>query len=437
MTRDDRFIEQLEAYLDEHEGLTPLPNTLRDAIRAALPTTKQVRPARGLPRFLQMNGFTRYGVAAAVLAVAAIVGFSLFNNQIGRPGPATPMPTSSAETSPEGSPLPDALEGTFLGPIDAGGGPTQTARIRFLSEQFELQAWSGVQFLSLATSTGPNEVRILSVVERECDVGQEGTYTFTLSAGGNLLTLEGDDQCAARGDAINGVVWQRSDCRTRGAFCPGIMAAGTYSSGYFEPRLEGEFEPRFGAFTFTVPEGWAAYADLPDIYGLTPESEYSDFDGGSDGFECYDCPGTRDTITVLSDPGAATEDCGEEGNVPGVGFGAEDLLGWMQSHPGLVVGDVTETRIGGFPARSFTITAASDWTGTCDPENPVIAVPVFYRVDSYAWALIPNQGFGVTLIDIGDGHTVAVMVDVADEADLADLMAEAAPIIATFDFPPR
>jgi hypothetical protein len=30
-----------------------------------------------------------------------------------------------------------------------------------------------------------------------------------------------------------------------------------------------------------------------------------------------------------------------------------------------------------------------------------------------------------------------VLVDVADEADLADFMAEAAPIIASFDVPPR
>jgi len=98
---------------------------------------------------------------------------------------------------------------------------------------------------------------------------------------------------------------------------------------------------------------------------------------------------------------------------------------------------VTESTINGYPARSFTITGASDWTGTCDLENPFVAVPVFYRVDSYHWALSPDQSYGVTLIDIGDGHTVAVMVDSANEADFADFVANTAPIIATFDFPPR
>ncbi len=42
MTRDDDFIGQLEGYLDEHEGLTPLPAAVRGAVRAQLSTTKQV-----------------------------------------------------------------------------------------------------------------------------------------------------------------------------------------------------------------------------------------------------------------------------------------------------------------------------------------------------------------------------------------------------------
>ena len=44
MTRDDDFIGQLEGYLDQYEGSTPLPDEVRDAIRAELPSTQQ-RPA--------------------------------------------------------------------------------------------------------------------------------------------------------------------------------------------------------------------------------------------------------------------------------------------------------------------------------------------------------------------------------------------------------
>ena len=51
MTRDDTFVEQLENYLDEYEGLTPLPDLVRDDVRAALPSTNQVGPMPGLRRY--------------------------------------------------------------------------------------------------------------------------------------------------------------------------------------------------------------------------------------------------------------------------------------------------------------------------------------------------------------------------------------------------
>ena len=53
MTHNDEFIGQLESYLDEYEGSTPLPEDVRDAIRAELPLTRQRPPwwpARRLPR---------------------------------------------------------------------------------------------------------------------------------------------------------------------------------------------------------------------------------------------------------------------------------------------------------------------------------------------------------------------------------------------------
>ncbi len=47
MTRNDQFIERLEAYLDEHEGITPLPDAVSDAVRGRLPKTRQDRPFAG------------------------------------------------------------------------------------------------------------------------------------------------------------------------------------------------------------------------------------------------------------------------------------------------------------------------------------------------------------------------------------------------------
>ncbi len=77
MTRDDDFIGQLEGYLDEYEGSTPLPDEVRDAIRAQLPSTQQ-RPAWWpARRFPEMNSFAKFGLAAAAVVDRSPPGLQL------------------------------------------------------------------------------------------------------------------------------------------------------------------------------------------------------------------------------------------------------------------------------------------------------------------------------------------------------------------------
>jgi hypothetical protein len=117
MNRDDEFIGTLENYLDEYEGMTPLPDAIRDAIRAELPTTKQIGPLTGLMRNLNVTmnlpPAARYGLLAAVAVAAVLVGavlFGRFGNTGGEPD-ATPTPT------PIPTPAPPPLAGDTL---DAG-----------------------------------------------------------------------------------------------------------------------------------------------------------------------------------------------------------------------------------------------------------------------------------------------------------------------------
>jgi hypothetical protein len=111
MTRDDDFIGQLEDYLDEYEGQTPLPPTVRDAVRAQLQSTEQIgwlgTPMR---RFPIMSNIVRFGVAAAAVIAVAIFGYSLLRGSDGVGPPAatptlTPLPTPmvSGSTPPAGS----------------------------------------------------------------------------------------------------------------------------------------------------------------------------------------------------------------------------------------------------------------------------------------------------------------------------------------------
>lgn len=109
MTRSDEFIGQLESYLEDYEGSTPLPEAVRDAIRAELPLTRQ-RPAWWpARRFPEMSSFAKLGVAAAVAVVAALLGFNyLVAPNIGSQGLGDP--------SPSPTPTPPGLSGDALDP---------------------------------------------------------------------------------------------------------------------------------------------------------------------------------------------------------------------------------------------------------------------------------------------------------------------------------
>lgn len=106
MTRNDDFIDHLEGYLDEFEGSTPLPDEVRDAIRAQLPSIQQ-RPAWWPAwRFPEMNTTTKIAVAAAAVVVVAIFGFGFLGPglNVGGPDP-TPEPTVTPVALPAGGPL--------------------------------------------------------------------------------------------------------------------------------------------------------------------------------------------------------------------------------------------------------------------------------------------------------------------------------------------
>ena len=102
MTRDDDFIGQLEGYLEEYEGVTPLPDAVRDAVRAQLPMTKQVGRFGGpMRRFYPMNNIVRISLVAAAVIAVAILGYSLLpgSKSVGPPA-ATANPTASESTVP-------------------------------------------------------------------------------------------------------------------------------------------------------------------------------------------------------------------------------------------------------------------------------------------------------------------------------------------------
>ena len=112
---------------DEHESA----DRVMDAVLDALDTTPQRRatwwPARRLPA---MNTFARLGIAAAIVAVAALLGLNyLVAPNVGGPGLGDPSPTltPSPAAARTPSPTPSWPEGT----LEAGRHQVSHAGVAF------------------------------------------------------------------------------------------------------------------------------------------------------------------------------------------------------------------------------------------------------------------------------------------------------------------
>ena len=182
------------------------------------------------------------------------------------------------------------LQQAFLGPAkaDRGHGSDRSWRPQ-LSGPRGYEIGGRAAFYSVPAITPDGELRLTTCHGGVCADGDEGTYPWSLSPGGTILTIEpGTDDCAVRAQVIPGT-YERAACGPRTTDCLGELEAGDYASHYFEPRPQGEWAARHGALAFAVPTGWAAYADWPNVYGITT-AQYTAFNG----VDCYDCavPGT-------------------------------------------------------------------------------------------------------------------------------------------------
>jgi hypothetical protein len=108
--RNEDFVQLLERYLDVYESLTPLPDEIRDNVRAALPRIKQTASRKGPSRYLRMTfnvpAAARYGLAAAAVIAAVLLGATFFGGgPIDNIGGERSQPPSS---SPSGMATPRA-----------------------------------------------------------------------------------------------------------------------------------------------------------------------------------------------------------------------------------------------------------------------------------------------------------------------------------------
>jgi hypothetical protein len=127
MSNDDRFIGQLEDYLEAFDGITPLPDRVRNAIRAELPSARQVRPRPGPERVLTMlsnaSAGVRLGLAAAAIVAAVVLGAAFLNNNRSGDVGAPPTPAPTATTAPTTAPTPTPAPSVAAQPLTLSQAP--------------------------------------------------------------------------------------------------------------------------------------------------------------------------------------------------------------------------------------------------------------------------------------------------------------------------
>jgi hypothetical protein len=118
MSPDPHTTRIVRSWLEE--GVTSLPDRVLDSVLDQLPATHQRRatwwPAR---RIAQMNTAAKFGLAAAVLVVAAVLGFNYFAAPMGGPGIDDQSPTPTA-TPAAFSPVPSASLAPHVSYRDVG-----------------------------------------------------------------------------------------------------------------------------------------------------------------------------------------------------------------------------------------------------------------------------------------------------------------------------
>ncbi len=219
--------------------------------------------------------------------------------------------------------------------------------------------------LSDITASDPGVLRLVARNSTgDCLPGDIGLYAWTLSPKGTQLQLTAsEDACAASRAAFEGE-WERSACRNPDNSCLGDLEAGTYKSQFIGPRLD-EGEPwtaNYGAFSYTVPDGWSNTSDYPDNSGLMRSADYAVASDAKDG--------TKDLIEFYARPGIALQDETCEPQVkPDTGRSVGELIAYVTQHPGLTASTPQPITIDGHSGQMVDVSMAPSWTGRC-PEVP-------------------------------------------------------------------
>jgi hypothetical protein len=442
MTSSRDFDRLARAWLEL--GPTEAPDRVVAAVLQAAETTPQVRRPfrRSFWRSFHMN---RLSIAAVAVAIVAVIGGGIIltrggDQGIGGPA-ASPPPTvaPSASAAPSAAALPAPLAVQWNGPPRNVPllAPTTRTRLLFTSSSFALSGDSYPRGAmgSSASIDADGHLRLTSTsLSTPCTTGDVGTYPFTVSPGGKILTIgAGQDACAARAVAVAGTWYSSLDCKTDPMGCYGTLEAGTFPSQYVGPRVKpgDTWSPPFGAVTYTVPDGWVNSSDWPATFTLTPVANYATEtkDGQTQG-AWYE-------IAIWTQPAASqiTTDCSstEKTSVPRT---VDGLIGHLTSSKAITSSKPQPITIGGYQGKWIDIQLAPGWTGHC-PDLSVPSTNLLVQskaTDAWDFGISAGERIRAILLDLGQGDVVLIFVDAGDGTKFDALVAEAMPIVQSMTF---
>jgi len=425
---------KLRAWLD----LMPdeAPDHAIAAVLDATDTTPQERHTRRWPSW--RTPMNRSFAALAVAVVVVIVGAALLL----RPGIASQVATvPSASVAPPGSPaialpapsvalgaVPSQLHGRWMGGnnsfvADGAGSSLNLSADRYVISQSNrgdrvaLAGNVGIQADTMRLTTDPSRP--------DCPAASVGTYAWSLSPSGRILTLTAvQDPCPDREAAIAGTWWQMA-CKDPGTDCLGALDAGTYESQYIAPFLTSaaDWSPKFGAVTYTVPNGWANYSDWPGIFGLTTADQFAATTATR-----VDPLRDVEVMTHAAAESAAPPCSGDRD--PSVPVSAAAIAGALHNHPGLIVGQSSPITIDGHPGVSVDLAVDVGKSGC----STVAGIVEYLIAGGIGQGIDMGERQRLILLDLAPGNVLAIRIYIHHGENFDSFAALAMPIIQSMTF---
>ena len=377
-------------------------------------------------------------LAAAAVIALVVVGVAALTDDDSSTGTTTSEPaTTSAATTTEpiaAEPtLPEVLIGRWMSPPRAVMDDREGISLLFSGRGYRVapaHANAAPVFNGVAIPSASNIFSVATGDDlSDCADDATGTYTWSVNPSGLVLEVAVEsDPCDARAAAIVGT-YQRMGCMDPIDNCLGLVDAGEHSSQFIAPLLPvtGEWSAVYGGLTYTVPEGWANYADWPRNFGLTTAEAFA----GTTAQETNPVRG----VDVMTTVGSLSTVCGGAARQAA---SLDELVSAFEAVPGLAVGEPETLTVDGHDARAIDVTLAEGVAPDCAGE-PVLewfSGGAGIRTDA-PWAITVGERQRMILVDVGTAAApmvLGILVWDTAPADFDAFVAEAMPIVQSFRF---